>query len=220
MKKALILGVILVFFGISASGCGSKANEEKTQNDQKESFVETSLKEIAMLNKTMKCDLSIKDDISGGAYKQTMYIDGNQYRIDTEIEFNQPEMEKISYHMISDGENIYTWNEGQKTGLKMNIVEMSNMGEEYKENADLAEAGKIDLEQKFDFNCQPWSKDAGTLNPPSNIEFNDYLKQIKSFTESLENMDFSNISADDLCSLCDQENSEAERLNCLEEMGC
>ncbi|MBD3311445.1 MAG: hypothetical protein GF349_03040 [Candidatus Magasanikbacteria bacterium] len=213
--------------GISVGGACDKNDETSSNNanqpqvEQEEEYKDydqTSLKEMMSMGKTLKCEMNLLDEETEGEYKQTMYIDGERFRVDSEITMTGEGMQDMKFHMISDGEWIYTWSTEQESGLKMNIKEMEDMGEKYKENSDLAQGGKVDLEEKFDFSCKKWKKDSSLLIPPKDVEFADFLDQIENFTNTLENMDFSN--SEDMCSICDFEQSEEGRQNCLSELGC
>ncbi len=233
MKKITLFLSILIIFTLGIGGmCDKKqdaahqtpTNNQPTATDtdnqpREENFIQKSLKEMMALDKTLKCVITVNDPRVEGTFDQTMYLDSEKFRIDSYVDVPESEMGTMNYHMISDGVWIYTWASGQKNGLKMNIAQMQEMGEQYpNESVDATEASQVDLEQKFDYDCVRWRKDQSLLNPPRDVEFTDFLQQMQNMTGILQNMDAN--SNEDLCKLCDYETDEQARQQCLSQLGC
>ncbi len=181
MKKlkivAMATGILLL------AGCGNKPADKagevgvETKNDN--GGVVSSIKDAMGLGKTMRCTYRIKDQ--NGESTVTTYVDGKKYATEMNIAGNKQ-------RMVYNEEAMYTWQEGQKQGMKMTKActeEMdANIPEDSESNEDIPE---IDAEDAFDgamdVKCEEVSN--ADFSIPNDVEFQDQCEMLKGIMKGL-----------------------------------
>lgn len=201
MKKILIVSAAVLLL---AAGCGKKPAQPSQTAAQKSSGQQT-FRELAA-GKPQKCEVKFSQD--NAQSQGTVYVGGGKMRNDSTATV---EGKTVVSHMILDGNTIYTWMDGQTTGLKMQATPTE---------AEKSQAGQqkpVNLEQKVDYTCEGWSVDTSLFTPPANITFSDFSSLIpKVPTPSASAGASQNAAA---CAACDQA-PEASRAQCKTALGC
>ena len=186
MKKiklaALLLGVLVL------AGCGNKAVnnstgsavENKNNVGAEKGGVVSSIKDAMGLGKSMKCAYRFKGE--AGDITSTAYINGKKYKAESNV------MGKKQI-VIFDETAMYSWAEGEKTGMKMTKVCMAEM----EKNIPKAEGGKEPMadsitdeeffENSTDVSCEPYS--GADFSVPSDIVFTDQCEMLKNMLKNI-----------------------------------
>ena len=83
----------------------------------------------------------------------TMYVSGGKMRANF-----------VYASMISDGNYLYAWTNGESTGLKL-LAAISVSG------SAIAAKGGFDPANELSFACNPWAEDASVFTPPTSVTF-------------------------------------------------
>lgn len=206
MKKLSFITLGL-FLALILSGCGSvqKSNDnnnktnseleelgfqENQNNGAKESGengIVAKIKNAISAGKKMKCTYKMSDE--SGDTEVITYIQGDKYK--TEIILGQ--MKTLS---IFDGDVMYSWSEGQKTGTKMEMDCIDSLDIKGETESEAVTENAVATEDQDDFvktlseadnlNCE----DAGDVNfdVPSDITFVDQCEMLKSQQKMIEGL--------------------------------
>lgn len=112
---------------------------------------------------------------------------------------------------LSDGTWMYMWSEGERDGMKFNIKEMQELGEETKES-EYAGVDEI-ADSALDVDCRPENIEDKTFTPPSSISFQDMGEAMKAAQMMVQGGGIQGI--DDPCSVCGMIPDEESRNQCL-----
>lgn len=141
-----------------------------------------------------------------GTTTGTVYVNGGKMRSDFTI--SGDDKATIDGSVISDGAYLYTWNSMVSQGMKIAITDQMKASA-----TSSAAAGKptgVDLDQKIDYQCQPWIADSGKFVPPATITFSEFkLPATGSATQSKSS----------LCSTCANLEGE-QKTACLTALKC
>lgn len=170
-KKIIIWVVIAILVIGGVVGYLLFSNKSKTgtqlpasitgNNQQQAAGAPSSLKDLLASGQSQKCTFA---DNSGTASTQgTVYIGDGKMRQDFSSSDNG---QTINGHMISDGQNFYTWTEGSAVGFKMAITASQ-------ETSQNSQNQSPDVNKKIDYNCGAWSPDSSLFVLPSGVQFND-----------------------------------------------
>lgn len=206
MKKAIFIGIVMIST-IFLGGCGSdnsKVGEKSgVQNDnskmdedmnkkgegadgsgvvENEGGMLNKLKSAISSGKKMKCTYKISD--TDGEMEITTYMQGDKYK--TEADFGQ--MKTVS---VFDGDGMYSWSVGEKTGTKMTMDCMKSLSADIPEekttqdNVPKDEEEFVDsLEDAKNLKCE--SFDDVDFEIPSDVEFADQCEMLKSQQKLME----------------------------------
>lgn len=189
---AVAAGVLLL------AGCGQKAaqksstdagaNNAPPQTEQKNtvSDVITSMKDAMASGKMMRCTYTVADK-NGGAITSTMFVDGKKYAGTTTVAGK-------AQHMIFDGDAMYAWSEGQKTGLKMTTACSQELAANAPKPASSANQNvpttPTDPEKTFDnvtdVKCEPSS--SADFSIPTDVTFSDQCEMMKNLQKNIPNL--------------------------------
>jgi hypothetical protein len=170
MKKIATLALILCS-SLLLSACGPKKDTPNTISvtptsssvEEKTTF---SLKDLIAKNIAQKCTWQTSGE--QGDTQGEILIKGNKFK--QVIKMKNP-MGETQFNGISDGEWFYTWSNDSTTGnmaFKMKINQS-----ETEANTTQTNTGKIDLNQEFNYNCQPTVINEVDLSVPKDIQFTD-----------------------------------------------
>lgn len=174
MKK-IALGTLVIAFALTLSACGEKAQEKKPAGEmmkEKSSGVISSIKDAMGMGKKMKCTYKMKN--AGGEFEAVTYIEGEKYKSETAAM-------GMKMAAVYDGEDMYTWQEGQKTGMKMTKacqeeMEAMDTGEEMEEQEEM-KVGVEAFDGAMNVDCEAAS--SIDFSVPSDIEFTDQCAMMK-----------------------------------------
>lgn len=204
MKKISVLSFVFLMV-IVLSGCGEKnitsnqsvpseAVEKNSQPQQAdiadnqgkgdEGNVLNKLKNSIMSGKKVKCVYKMKENNMETSI--ITYMQGDKYR--TEVDLGQ--VKTIS---IFDGDVMYNWSVGQKTGTKMTMDCMESLNDDLPEskNDEKVVAGDSDdfvdsLKDAQNLNCED-SSDVD-FEIPTEIEFVDQCEMLKTQQKLMEGL--------------------------------
>jgi len=177
MKKSLslILGAALVL-----SACGATPPRQSTPAET--TPAKKSLKDLLSLGTAQKCTYRFT---TGDTDAQgELLVNGKKFRQTTKIVGGNGTMTVSAY---SDGNYMYTWNDQTKnSGIKMKLDADSA-------NPSTPETGKaagtsVNLDEKYDYNCQPVVTSDADFALPTDVEFMD-LGDLSKFQEDLKSID-------------------------------
>ncbi len=117
---------------------------------------ELSLKDLLSSSKAQKC--TIKVGTVGAGVDGTVLVSSGKVRGDFS---SDSAVGKVGTHMIVRDGSAYSWVDGLKAGLKA-PVSTSGSG---------AVTGGVNLEAKFNYQCEPWKVDNSVFTLPSDITF-------------------------------------------------
>lgn len=184
MKKiaifALVAGAVLL-----AAGCkntNQNQNQGTTQNREKEkSGIANSIKDAMGLGQKMKC--TYRYTFGGQTEESVAYVEGKKYK-------SSYDMNGQKSNNFFDGETSYTWNEGAKTGTKISLACLEEIGEKYKneeqnQNQNQFKAGEDAFENAVDTKCEPTTEN---ISLPDGVTFTDQCDEMKTQMQALDEM--------------------------------
>ena len=177
---AMAAGILLL------AGCGNKVTQNNSTDagagkEGAVSNVVNSIKDAMASGKAMKCTYTTKDQ-SGGEIVSTTFIDGKKYAGTTTAAGNVQ-------HMIFNEEAMYSWGEGQKTGMKMTTACSTELAAKAPKNqsATAPAPEPNDPEKTFDnatnVQCEPNSGADFTI--PSDVTFTDQCEMMKNVMKNV-----------------------------------
>lgn len=159
----------------------------------------TSLLELLSKGGNQRCTFTTSTE--KGMTEGTVYVSGEKMRGDIKTTVDG-KTEEIS--MIRDGDTNYMWGTSLKMGIKMTIS--------LDEFASSDQAGQfVSPDQKFDYNCAPWTTDNSLFTPPSNVKFTELPSSMMPKTTGTQG----NINS---VSYCDQITDPAAKAACVNAM--
>ncbi|MFA5986132.1 MAG: hypothetical protein WC819_02160 [Parcubacteria group bacterium] len=186
MKKNIVVMTMLFGAVIMLSACSAKLPAQ----EQIQETVNTAQQKVAEVKEgSEKVTGSIKDImLMGGAVKCTWedgesgmsgitYVDGEKMNSKT---MNMPvgvNGEIGEAYAISDGTWLYMWTSTSLQGTKMKMEKedlAKAAGNIQKENTgDIKGDGAMDMNAKYNYDCEKWNADATLFVPPTNVTFTD-----------------------------------------------
>lgn len=178
-KIAIGVGVIIVIALLAGFFMRNKsANQVKNsmvlQTPQNEATqpqgMQNTLKGLLGLGQSQTCTYNVGE----GLGTSTVYVASGKMRTDTLVKTGTTDF--VS-HTIMDGQSVYSWMDGQKTGYKMDFASMQ--GNTMKGDVNNSGQANIDPNKQFDFKCSSWSADSSKFTLPAGVEFNDMTKMMQ-----------------------------------------
>lgn len=217
MDKKIIWGVVGLLIIIAIGGFMFFANKPKNQlansateeNTAEETQTTGSLRELLSGNKNVTCTFAYEDEQA--SQRGTVYVAGQRMR--GNFMMRQPEAGEVSMSMIQDGEYAYVWGGpmGAKQGTKIKITQADA---DQQNGATAQNNNAVDLDQKVDFDCQPWVVNNAMFALPSDVTFTDVSAQIQQMQQNTQAMPKID------CSACDQAPAGPARDQCRQALGC
>jgi hypothetical protein len=167
------------------------------------------INELLVMNRPMKC--TWKDKAAGDSdVTNIIYINGKKF-------YQDVAMGDIGHSFtISDGDNLYIWNDFNDMASKMKYTDMKISPQPGKEKIQ----GNTDAEQKKDFVCEEWNVDGSVFNPPQDKNFKDVTDEMsEAFQKMGENGDLEN-SKQQICDMCKNAPDQTIIDECLKNAGC
>jgi len=176
MKK-ILLGSLVVAFALTLSACGSKTQEQNQAGEMEKQIGKEGMKMTASIGeamksgKKMKCTFKIK--AGNDEMESVSYFDGEKYRSESKV----MNMNQIA---VFDGENMYSWSEGQKSGMKFSkecADEMEEMNTEESQPQEEVKIGAEAFDGAMDVKCEEVSSIDFSI--PTGVEFTDQCEMMK-----------------------------------------
>lgn len=185
MKK-IFLSVAVVGMAFVLSGCGAKTTPQDggMQNKKEESKAGSaisSIKDAMGLGAKMKCEYSM--GTGAEAVKSNAYVEGKKYK-------SVATVNGITMNAIFDGDVMYSWQEGQKTGMKMTMSCVEELNKSLpKDQQDSQEVKAPDeaFEDAIDTSCMPTTESV-SFSAPAGVEFQDQCEMLKGFMNMKDNL--------------------------------
>jgi hypothetical protein len=163
----LTIGAIIILLGGGYFFLNSRSNPQPVSTSPTASNTQAqppakqkqSLKRLFELADNQQC--SFKDDESKNT--GTIFAHSGKARGDFQSQNNGT---AIKSHMISDGQSVHVWMDGEKQGFKTSLDSMASTPEQTKTKS-------VDVNKQVDFSCRPWKVDESIFTPPADIEFQD-----------------------------------------------
>jgi hypothetical protein len=124
------------------------------------------------LGKEMKCEYSEGTDAN--AVKSIAYVEGNKYK-STGI------FAGATSHVIFDGSNIYMWQEGKTTGMKMTMACINDLKAAMpagQQTTPGVQSPEDQFKNATNTSCSP-STDSVDFSAPSDVTFTDQCEMLK-----------------------------------------
>mgnify|MGYP001587665224 CR=1 FL=1 len=168
MNKAIwwVIGIVVVIgliYYVSTKDqvdTGEVENEELGSSLDQGSNNQRSLVELLAMGTSQKC--AFGQTVNGSVNEGQIYISNGKMRGDFSAAANGQTM---MAHMISDGEDMYTWLDGMNIGFKL------SMGSTQAPVPGAAANGSLDVNQKLDYDCAPSTVAASQFTLPSGVQF-------------------------------------------------
>ncbi|MFA6183844.1 MAG: hypothetical protein WC682_01950 [Parcubacteria group bacterium] len=204
MKKISLFFIIL-FLVVALSGCGKKVENNSNTNGQTDSGeanpqmeamdnanlgsegnkegILAKLKNAISSGKVMKCTYKMND--LDGSSEIITYMQGDKYK--TELNIGQ-----VKTSSVFDGDSMYSWSAGQKTGTKMTMDCINSLNTKEAVDKDIPSSEPIQDDKDFmdslknsqDLNCED-AKDID-FSIPSDVTFIDQCEMLKSQQKMIE----------------------------------
>jgi len=230
--RIIVIVVILILLGGGAFYLFSKSHKASTQSEQtaapqnqsqQMSTQKKSLADFFSMTGSLKCTFSDNTDNSSG----TVYVAVGKMRGD----FQRTDSGKThASHMINDGQFVYYWTDGEKTGYKMSLASVKNemgkaMGNAMKSSGgDQSQQQGPDMKKQSNYSCGPWAADKTLFTPPTDVTFTDYTSMMQGAMKSIptsnpkEGMNAE--QKQNACAACNQVPAGAMRTQCLTQLKC
>lgn len=120
-----------------------------------------SIAELLSSSTAQKCTIS--QSAEGSSSEGTIYVAGGKVRGDF---VSQSGGQTMTAHLLVDGTTSYSWVDGLGVGIKAPVRVDASTGE--------AVEGEVDINQKLDYQCEPWtSVDTSLFAVPATVQFTD-----------------------------------------------
>lgn len=204
-----------VFFLMSHSNKTSESAQ--SANPQAQSPQKKSLFDFFSMAGSQKCTFSDGNNTSSGV----VYIGNGKMRGD----FQSASSTKTgATHMVNDGTYIYMWTDGQQSGYKMSLAVMKQQEAQITESPSngTSSSQPVDMQQKADYSCGPWSVDASLFTVPTNVTFTDYSSMMQQGAAQATHSSAANgIKVNPaVCAQCNKAPAGSARSQCLEALHC
>jgi len=170
---------------------------------------------------SQKCIFSDSNNNSSG----TVYISDGKMRGDFQ---SQNSGKTESSHMLNDGSYVYMWTDGQSNGYKMSLEivkqEAAQVTTSPSNGNSQQPSQTVNLQQKSNYSCGPWSANSSLFTVPANVTFTDYSSMMQGVTShsaaSQEGSANSVKGSAAICAQCNQAPAGNARNQCLAALHC
>ena len=181
MKKRNLLIVVIVVLLLLAFGVWyfliSKKSPGFTNISDNQSLgsVNLSLRDLITRGTSQVCTFS-DEDVSG-----TIYVNGNKFREDVEIQGDQGNEATKVYTMVTDN-TLYTWYDGDKEGISKSF-DINSLTDPEFESQDVEQNESFDTQTPMNYNCRSWVYEADKFELPKDVKFTFLEDQIEEDVE-------------------------------------
>jgi hypothetical protein len=217
-KTVLMAGVgvgAIIILGLGGFFFLNKNKSNSPEQVTQESEAETqmagaqSFKDLMKLSSSQTCTFQDTETGSNG----TVYGGSGKVRGDFTTQANG---QTVGSHVISDGQTVYVWTDGQTQGMKMSLASIESM------TPDTTNKNSVDFDKKVDYDCDSWSVDFSKFELPSGVEFqsmDEMMQESMGQPKLSPAATSSGSSTAPNCSACDNVPAAAQA-QCRQAMGC
>lgn len=186
MKKELV-GIAILGVSFVLAGCGAQnSRQEQVQlqeKTQQQSSTISSIKDAMGLGKKMKCEYVLAD--GKDSVKAISYVEGKNFKSTVTVG-------SMISNTVFDGETMYSWSDGQGTGMKMKMSCMEKLGESMPQdqkngNGAPIEAPEDHFKNATDVDCV-LASDNVDFSVPAGITFTDQCEMMEKSMEMMKNI--------------------------------
>jgi len=184
MKQYLFL-FLSVFL---LSSCSLKSNTQINQESQtttpsseeQPAASKKSLRDLLSTGIAQKCTWSITNEDGSVSTGEIVFKD-QKFRQQAKV---QVEGSTVISTVVSDGNDIYIWNDDNKTaGIKMKVEATTTTETSDGQNSS---SQNIDWDGQYDYNCTPATISESDLTAPADVKFTD----MSDLQKQMENLNF------------------------------
>lgn len=214
-KIVIVIVIVIVLLGAYFATRSKKDSNQTMSENQATGEVkqdtsnkgQKSMKDFLSFSGSQKCTVSYSQEgyqTTGVAYVANGKMRG-EYTATMNGQTTKPQF-------ISDGQTIYSWQEGEATGFKMTVTAT--------QTAEAEKQNTVNMDQQVDYDCENWSTDNSKFTPPSNVKFTDYSEMLNNLQTDtkVEGSGSADLKAMQ-CQACAQAPEES-RAQCLQALGC
>lgn len=209
LKIGIVLVVLVVILAAGALLLKGKGAEQSSVTSEGKTTQQTSIAEAK----------SLKDLLSGPVQECRFSVEGVQGTVRIANQKMRTDMvsteegKEITTHMITDGKTSYFWIEGEGNGYKM-AFDLTETPKEVEKTKT-----PVDIDQKYDYSCTPWTTDSTSLELPANVVFTDLSAIAIPSMQAKPKAVSGDTNTDLQCSACDSA-PESYRAQCKQALGC
>jgi len=212
--KALAIVAILIFLLI---GLGSfflpksspqpvKQTQKTDETSNKIESLETTLKGLLSMGKSLKCSFDLKDaSISG-----TVYAGNGKVREDFQ---SNAVGSSMSGHLIVDSTNSFMWTDGSDQGFKFPVEQITSD----EPTITPAKNPGQDIYKSMNFTCRSWKVDDSVFLLPNTVTFQSFKVPGVNPSAGTSTTGITNQSA---CAACDNIPAGEARSACKTQLKC
>ncbi len=153
---AVILIALLAWYFTQNGGTKTQTTDNSTTNSTSQAASTSGTTSKSSLKSLMAAGSSVSCTFDSSEGKGTAYVTGDKMRVDYTAM-------GTSGHMINDGQFLYMWTDGSKTGIKMSS-KVDN-------NSIPGSSQAPDLNTQQDYTCKPWTQTSSSFAVPSTVTF-------------------------------------------------
>jgi hypothetical protein len=190
------------------SGGGAPTTQPATQTTQKSGGITGALSDLAAAvssGAAYKCTYTYKDIVSES------WVKGKKF-------YTKSVMSSMTVYAMSDGVWMYSWTEGEKTGMKFNLKEMESLSAGNtgaQKSPDMEEISK----SAENVQCRPDVITDSKFIPPSNIQFENMADALKQMREMASQTGQGNGGDANPCAVCAMIPDAEGKQDCLDNCG-
>ncbi len=161
------------------------------------------LRQMLESGQNVECTFDRTDE--GHSTRGTVHMADKKMRGDFVVSTKgQPPM---TLHTLHSGDWLYSWGGpmGETQGTKMNVSKISKKKSSSPQSA-------VDLDQKMDMDCKPWTATASRFAVPAGVTFQDHTPMLQQGMGAAA-------GGGNACAACDQAPADA-RDQCRQALGC
>lgn len=159
----IVLALLAWYFTKNKNGSQTLSDTQTASSTQQSSGQPTSLKNL-MAGSPQKCDVSFSSNNSQS--QGTVYVNHSSYRGD--FTSQTADGKQVTTHMISDGQIMWTWQDGTGVGYKMAAGVMGESA-----STTPGSGNGVDPTANYDYQCSSWNVVNSIFTPPADYHFTD-----------------------------------------------
>jgi hypothetical protein len=159
----IVLALLAWYFTKNNNGSQSVSNSQTTTSTEQSAGQPTSLKNL-MAGSPQKCDVSFSNGTN--QTQGTVYVNHSSYRGD--FNYQTPDGKITTTHMISDGQTVWTWQDGTGVGYRMSTGVMGESA-----STTPGSGSGVDPAANYNYQCSSWNVVNSMFTPPSDYKFTD-----------------------------------------------
>jgi hypothetical protein len=197
-KVLIVVAVVLLllaggwyYMSSKKNGTGSPLTQNENGGTQTTEAI--SLKGLMSKGLPQTCTFSVEES------KGTVYVDGSKVREDFEITMD----DKVTKsHVIVMDNTMYSWSDGEKTGLKMSFDPKETPAAV--ESPSAGSSGNFNADTSMNYKCGVWLPDSSKFSLPTGVTFSSFDIPTKGSSQ---------------CSYCDALSGD-DKTQCLTALKC